>query len=103
MKHNGAGAKNIPVRLTNTVPTLAPANGGEIKGTMNVGICMGEIDVPTKWKKFVTQGVCFGGIGWADEMGVARGTLPKEFSLVYDTVARSVGLWHYNGSPPGGR
>ena len=70
MKHSGAGAENPPIRLINTVTTLATINNGEVKVTVDVGIRMGEINIPTEWKEFVTQRVCFGGIRRVDEMGV---------------------------------
>ncbi len=72
MKHSSAGAENPPIRLINTVTALATINSGEVEGTVDVGIRMGEINILTEWKEFMTQCVCFGGIGRADEMGVTR-------------------------------
>ena len=72
VKHSGAGAKNPPIRLINAVTTLATINTSEVEGAVDVGIRMGEIYVPTEWKEFMTQCICFGGIGRADEMGVRR-------------------------------
>ncbi len=72
VKHGNAGAKNAPIRLVDTVTTLATMNKSEVEGTVDVGILMGEIYIPTKWEEFVTQCVGFGGIGGADEMGVRR-------------------------------
>ena len=72
MKHSGAGAENPPIRLINTVTALVTISSGKVEGTVDVGIRMGEINIPTEWKEFMTQCVCFGGIGRADEMGVTR-------------------------------
>ncbi len=72
VKHGGAGAKNALLRLVDTVTTLATMNRSEVEGAVDVGILMGEIYIPTKWKEFVTQCVGFGGIGGADEMGGRR-------------------------------
>jgi len=49
VKHGGAGAENVPIRPINTVTTLATVNGSEVEGPVDVGILMGEIDIPTKW------------------------------------------------------
>ena len=54
MKHIGAGSEDPPIRLINTVTTFATMNGSKIEGPVNVGIPVGEINVPTKWKEFMT-------------------------------------------------
>ena len=54
MKHIDAGSDNPPIRLINAVTSFATMNGSKIEGPVNVGIQVGEINVPTKWKEFVT-------------------------------------------------
>jgi hypothetical protein len=54
MKHIGAGLKDPPICLINAATTLATVNGSKIEGPVNIGIQMGEINVPTKWEEFVT-------------------------------------------------
>jgi hypothetical protein len=49
---------------------------------VDVGVRVGEIYVPMECTEFVMQRVCFGGIRRADEMGVTRRTLPKEFQFI---------------------
>ena len=54
------GAKKAPIRLVNTVTTLAAMNSSKVGGAVEVGILMGEVYIPTKWLEFVTQCVGFG-------------------------------------------
>ena len=54
MKHIGVGLEDPPLCLINAVTTFATMNDSKIEGPVNVGIRMGEINVPMKWKEFVT-------------------------------------------------
>ena len=54
MKDISAGSEDPPIRLINVVATFATMNGTKIEGPVNVGIRVGEVNVPTKWKEFVT-------------------------------------------------
>jgi hypothetical protein len=53
------GFENVPVGLTNSVPTFAMIDGHKIKWAMNVHVQMGEVDVLSKEKEVMATSVGF--------------------------------------------
>jgi hypothetical protein len=53
------GFENVPVGLTNSVPTFAMIDGRKVKWAMNVRVQMGEVDVLLKGKEVMATSVGF--------------------------------------------
>ena len=51
------GFENVPVGLTNSVPTFSIVDGRKIKRSMDECVRMSEVDIFPKRKEFVTGSV----------------------------------------------
>ena len=51
------GFENVPVGLTNSVPTFSIVDGRKIKRSMDECVRMSEVDIFLKRKEFVTGSV----------------------------------------------
>lgn len=56
------GFENVPVGLTNSVPTFSIVDGRKVKRSMDECVRMSEVDIFSKRKEFVTGSVRFRGV-----------------------------------------
>ena len=66
------GFENVPVGLTNSVPTLLIFDGRKFKWSMDKCVRMSEVDMFSKRKEFVTGSVRLRGVRRANEMCISR-------------------------------
>ena len=70
------GMEDIPISLTYPIPTFPAIDGGKVKWTMDISVCMGEGEKPIERKKFVALGICGRGVRWAKKVCIQRRTRP---------------------------
>ena len=66
------GFENVPVGLTNSVPTLSIIDSSEVKRSMNECVRMSEIDIFPKREEFVTVSVGFRCVSRSTQMSMSR-------------------------------
>jgi hypothetical protein len=67
------GFEDVPVGLTNSVPTPLMIDGSEVKRTMNIRVPMSEVDTLSKRKEIVAISIGFRGVRRSDQMSMSRG------------------------------
>jgi hypothetical protein len=67
------GFEDVPVGLTNSVPTPLMIDGSEVKRTMNIRVRMSEVDTLSKRKETVAISVCFKGVRRLYQMSMSQG------------------------------
>jgi hypothetical protein len=56
------GFENVPVGLTNSVPTLPVIDSSELEWTVDVRVRMSKVDVLSIWNEVVAGSIGFGSI-----------------------------------------
>ena len=72
MKEITMGFENVPVGLTNSVPTLSIVDGRKVKRSKDECVRMSEVDIFPKRKEFVTGSIRLRGVRRANEMCISR-------------------------------
>ncbi len=62
MKLVTMGFENVPVGLTNSVPTLPVIDSSELEWTVDVRVRMSKVDVLSIWNEVVAGSIGFGSI-----------------------------------------
>ena len=64
--------ENVPVGLTNSVPTFSIVDGRKVKRSMDECVQVSEVDIFPKKKKFVMGSVGLRAVRRANQMSISR-------------------------------
>jgi hypothetical protein len=68
LEHGNVPLKDAPVFLRDTIMRLTAASRRKLKGTMNIGIQVGNVKPFLKRQMVVASSIVVGGIGWMNKM-----------------------------------
>jgi hypothetical protein len=66
------GFENVPVGLTNSVPTFSFVDGRKVKRSMDECVRVSDVDIFSKRKEFVTGSVRLRAVRRANQMRISR-------------------------------
>ena len=66
------GFENVPVGLTNSIPTFSIVDGRKVKRSMDECVRVSEVDIFPKRKEFVTRSVGLSAVRRANQMRISR-------------------------------